>query len=76
MYITVQATHAELARALTLYTEQQLQSSFVVEPSAVFSLDWLAMPPCSVETRPARLSGALRLDLGKVCFRMVVGFSL
>jgi predicted nuclease of predicted toxin-antitoxin system len=27
---TVQATHAELARALTLYTEQQLQSSFVV----------------------------------------------
>jgi hypothetical protein len=27
---TVQATHAELARALTLYAEQQLQSSFVV----------------------------------------------
>jgi predicted nuclease of predicted toxin-antitoxin system len=27
---TVQATHAELARALALYTVQQLQSSFVV----------------------------------------------
>jgi len=27
---TVQATHAELARALTLYPEQQLRSSFVV----------------------------------------------
>jgi predicted nuclease of predicted toxin-antitoxin system len=31
---TVQAVHAELGRALALYTEQQLQSSFVViEPS-------------------------------------------
>jgi predicted nuclease of predicted toxin-antitoxin system len=30
---TLQAVHAELARVLTLYTEQQLQSSFiVVEP--------------------------------------------
>jgi hypothetical protein len=28
----VQPVHTELARVLTLYTEQQLQSSFVVEP--------------------------------------------
>ena len=38
------------------------------------SMVWLAALACSIETRPTRPSGALRLDLEEVCFLMVVGF--